>query len=111
MESPSAVITHCQHYFHKHCLKKWLIVQDNCPLCTKPIVAAATEDNSDNVIVEPSPVVEPVEDVVADSPDQDNNENEIVMDKNVDNPNSLSPELRYRGRAASDNNVDLFEGD
>ena len=40
MESPTAVITDCQHFFHKHCLKKWLVVQDNCPLCTKPIVTA-----------------------------------------------------------------------
>ena len=43
MENPSAVITDCQHFFHKGCLKKWLVVQDNCPLCTKPIVKSEEE--------------------------------------------------------------------
>lgn len=51
MESPAAVITDCQHFFHKHCLKKWLVVQDNCPLCTKPIVTA--EDVSEATEIPP----------------------------------------------------------
>lgn len=29
----SAVITPCSHFFHAGCLKKWLYVQDTCPLC------------------------------------------------------------------------------
>lgn len=29
----TARITHCQHYFHGVCLRKWLYVRDNCPLC------------------------------------------------------------------------------
>ncbi|XP_068130049.1 RING finger protein 145-like [Hyperolius riggenbachi] len=28
-----AVITSCGHFFHADCLKKWLYVQDTCPLC------------------------------------------------------------------------------
>ncbi|CAH1715155.1 unnamed protein product [Aphis gossypii] len=29
----SAKITKCNHYFHGVCLRKWLYVQDRCPLC------------------------------------------------------------------------------
>ncbi|XP_077122549.1 RING finger protein 145 [Ranitomeya variabilis] len=29
----SAVITPCCHFFHAGCLKKWLYVQESCPLC------------------------------------------------------------------------------
>ncbi|CAL4147946.1 unnamed protein product, partial [Meganyctiphanes norvegica] len=29
----SAKITKCNHYFHSVCLRKWLYVQDSCPLC------------------------------------------------------------------------------
>ncbi len=28
-----AVITPCGHFFHAACLKKWLYVQETCPLC------------------------------------------------------------------------------
>lgn len=29
----SAKITRCRHFFHGVCLRKWLYVQDRCPLC------------------------------------------------------------------------------
>ncbi|XP_075020410.1 RING finger protein 145 isoform X4 [Calonectris borealis] len=29
----TAVITPCSHFFHAGCLKKWLYVQETCPLC------------------------------------------------------------------------------
>ena len=29
----SAKITHCEHYFHELCLRKWLYVQETCPMC------------------------------------------------------------------------------
>ncbi|XP_034255044.1 protein TRC8 homolog [Thrips palmi] len=32
-EMLSAKITRCSHYFHGVCLRKWLYVQDRCPLC------------------------------------------------------------------------------
>jgi len=47
METPLAVVTQCSHYFHKNCLKRWLVVQDNCPLCTKAIVADDKGDNTE----------------------------------------------------------------
>ena len=38
MENPEAVMTPCSHFFHRVCLKKWIISQqrDNCPHCTSP---------------------------------------------------------------------------
>lgn len=32
-EMKSAKITRCKHFFHGVCLRKWLYVQDRCPLC------------------------------------------------------------------------------
>ncbi|XP_076677915.1 TRC8 ring finger protein [Andrena cerasifolii] len=32
-EMQSAKVTQCNHYFHGVCLRKWLYVQDRCPLC------------------------------------------------------------------------------
>lgn len=33
----SAVITYCGHFFHGNCLRKWLYVQETCPMCHQPI--------------------------------------------------------------------------
>ncbi len=43
-ELTTARITHCRHLFHGVCLRKWLYVQDRCPLCHKYIYR--TEDGS-----------------------------------------------------------------
>ena len=32
-ELATARVTRCNHYFHGVCLRKWLYVQDRCPLC------------------------------------------------------------------------------
>ncbi|KAM7284527.1 RING finger protein 145 [Ixodes scapularis] len=29
----AACVTKCQHLFHRTCLRKWLYIQDKCPLC------------------------------------------------------------------------------
>ncbi|XP_023646926.1 RING finger protein 145-like [Paramormyrops kingsleyae] len=36
-EMNSAVVTHCGHFFHGNCLRKWLYVQETCPMCHQPI--------------------------------------------------------------------------
>lgn len=43
----SAKITRCNHYFHGVCLRKWLYVQDRCPLC-HDILYKLDSDNKDN---------------------------------------------------------------
>lgn len=46
----SAVITPCSHFFHAGCLKKWLYVQETCPLCHSqlksqtPTTAGSSQD-------------------------------------------------------------------
>lgn len=32
-QTGSAKVTKCNHFFHGKCLRKWLYVQDSCPLC------------------------------------------------------------------------------
>lgn len=46
-EMHSAKITRCNHYFHGVCLRKWLYVQDRCPLC-HDILYKIDSDNKDN---------------------------------------------------------------
>ncbi|OWF45514.1 protein TRC8 homolog [Mizuhopecten yessoensis] len=45
-ELQNARITSCNHYFHGVCLRKWLYVQDNCPMCYKVIYHTVGGDNS-----------------------------------------------------------------
>lgn len=48
-ELATARVTRCKHMFHGVCLRKWLYVQDTCPLCHKLIY---TPDNSDTEVEE-----------------------------------------------------------
>ncbi|XP_061101815.1 RING finger protein 145 isoform X2 [Conger conger] len=36
-EMSSAVVTLCGHFFHGNCLRKWLYVQETCPMCHQPV--------------------------------------------------------------------------
>uniref|UniRef100_A0A8C6SFF0 RING finger protein 145 n=1 Tax=Neogobius melanostomus TaxID=47308 RepID=A0A8C6SFF0_9GOBI len=36
-EMNSAVITFCGHFFHGNCLRKWLYVQETCPMCHQAV--------------------------------------------------------------------------
>lgn len=40
-----AVVTPCSHFFHAACLRKWLYVQDTCPMCHQQVTAVATEED------------------------------------------------------------------
>jgi E3 ubiquitin-protein ligase RNF139 len=51
-EMKSAKITRCNHFFHGVCLRKWLYVQDRCPLCHDILYKVEVEtpkDSSSNV--------------------------------------------------------------
>jgi len=116
MEEPHAVITNCQHFFHKSCLKKWLVVQDNCPLCTKPVVAEEQslyplddDDDSDddkNISAEDDNLNEDVEDTHEDT-------GEDILEINLVGEEGSS-ELRFRGTNNNNNRENiscLFDGD
>lgn len=55
-EMQSAKITKCKHFFHGVCLRKWLYVQDRCPLCHEILHGIDTEERKENGQV--LPVVE-----------------------------------------------------
>ncbi|XP_041657433.1 RING finger protein 145-like [Cheilinus undulatus] len=44
----SAVITPCSHFFHAGCLKKWLYVQETCPLCHSQLKSQSPASNGPN---------------------------------------------------------------
>ena len=44
----SASITRCNHFFHGVCLRKWLYVQDRCPLCHELIYTPEPDPNVEN---------------------------------------------------------------
>ncbi|XP_036322757.1 protein TRC8 homolog isoform X2 [Rhagoletis pomonella] len=46
-EMYSAKITRCRHYFHGVCLRKWLYVQDRCPLCHEIMMYSDKSEESD----------------------------------------------------------------
>ena len=45
-----SVITNCNHFFHRICLRKWLCFQDRCPLCTASITKPNTQILTQNTI-------------------------------------------------------------
>ncbi|XP_077266650.1 TRC8 ring finger protein [Temnothorax americanus] len=47
-EMQSAKITQCNHYFHGVCLRKWLYVQDRCPLCHDILYKVETVQNGEH---------------------------------------------------------------
>lgn len=57
--SSSARITPCHHYFHALCLRKWLYIQDTCPMCHQRVYVEeenrerATYSNNNGGYVEP----------------------------------------------------------
>ncbi|XP_037244589.1 RING finger protein 145-like [Falco rusticolus] len=51
-----AVVTPCNHFFHAACLRKWLYVQDTCPMCHQQVTpVAAEEDPSTGRAARPAP--------------------------------------------------------
>lgn len=44
-EMTSARTTYCNHLFHGPCLRKWLYVQDKCPMCHAPITLKDADSN------------------------------------------------------------------
>ena len=56
-ELQSARITRCNHMFHGVCLRKWLYVQDKCPLCHELIYRTERTDGNNGAPGEENPVL------------------------------------------------------
>lgn len=54
-EMHSAKITKCKHFFHGVCLRKWLYVQDRCPLCHETLYLNDEKKNDVSLL---APVVD-----------------------------------------------------
>ncbi|XP_023124309.2 RING finger protein 145 [Amphiprion ocellaris] len=89
----SAVITPCSHFFHAGCLKKWLYVQETCPLCHSQLKSqspATSVPNQDTPAANQSPAGQ--EDATAnkkqddDTPPDDGKEEESVQQEGDNGP-------------------------
>ena len=49
----SAKITRCRHFFHGVCLRKWLYVQDRCPLCHEIMMYTDKSDETESEVRQP----------------------------------------------------------
>ncbi|XP_033324709.1 TRC8 ring finger protein [Megalopta genalis] len=49
-ELHSAKITRCNHFFHGDCLRKWLYVQDRCPLCHDILYKVENVQNKETAV-------------------------------------------------------------
>ncbi|KAG7234595.1 hypothetical protein INR49_002224, partial [Caranx melampygus] len=67
-EMSSAVITYCRHFFHGNCLRKWLYVQDTCPMCHQTVRPTPQSEASGDAPAEG--------DAGPDLPEQEGNQNQ-----------------------------------
>ncbi|KAI2656885.1 RING finger protein 145 [Labeo rohita] len=58
----SAVITPCSHLFHAGCLKKWLYVQETCPLCHNQLKGSSQPSSSTQDAPPQEPLIQPAGD-------------------------------------------------
>ncbi|XP_020327824.1 RING finger protein 145-like [Oncorhynchus kisutch] len=105
----SAVITPCSHFFHAGCLKKWLYVQETCPLCHKQLKSQSQPANAtavpaqDILPANPNPAEagqgEPV--AVAAEGDKTVTQNCVPVEGSQASPSSTSanPNLELEGKA------------
>ncbi|KAJ1128609.1 hypothetical protein NDU88_006986 [Pleurodeles waltl] len=56
----TAVITPCNHFFHAGCLKKWLYVQETCPLCHCQLKNSSQHQPGPEAMPAPNVVAEPL---------------------------------------------------
>jgi len=57
-EMIAAKLTRCHHMFHAICLRKWLYMQDNCPMCHERLYKTDATSQTD-MPPPPPPVVQP----------------------------------------------------
>ncbi|XP_027501517.1 E3 ubiquitin-protein ligase RNF139 [Corapipo altera] len=75
----SARITPCNHYFHALCLRKWLYIQDTCPMCHQKVYIEDKENaniSNNNGFVAPNENPVRVAEEAADAENELNEDNE-----------------------------------
>ena len=72
MSPTTAKITPCGHFYHGNCLRKWLFVQDHCPMCSKKICSTSEDEEINNdELVEEVIEVSDSDEGVSDDEDED----------------------------------------
>nr|XP_029504195.1 RING finger protein 145-like isoform X2 [Oncorhynchus nerka] len=100
----SAVITPCSHFFHAGCLKKWLYVQETCPLCHKQLKSQSQPANAtaapaqDILPANPNPAEAGQGEPVAVEGDKTVTQNGVPVEGSQASP-SANPNLELEGKA------------
>lgn len=88
-EMKSAKVTRCNHYFHGVCLRKWLYVQDRCPLCHDILYKVETppEIIEQPIIEDSTNVVQQV--VNGELPETNESSSQFIDRDEIDEDNQL----------------------
>lgn len=78
-EMKSAKITRCNHFFHGVCLRKWLYVQDRCPLCHDILYKTEAERKSESAAV--AQIASPNENIHNEEVARQMNDNQMYFDQ------------------------------
>jgi len=72
-EMVAAKLTKCKHMFHAICLRKWLYMQDNCPMCHEKLYQTDATSQTEEGILEnlPPEVVENIANFLDEDDDSD----------------------------------------
>lgn len=76
----SARITPCHHYFHALCLRKWLYIQDTCPMCHQKVHIEENKTSNNNALDENEPNENPEQEPAAND-ENEQNENRDSTDE------------------------------
>lgn len=90
----TAIITPCNHFFHAGCLKKWLYVQETCPLCHCQLKNSSQQQPGPEAMPAPNMVLEPLaaEPEPAKQPTLEEEAASVCQDLNTVNPGNSSTE-------------------
>lgn len=95
-EMLTAKITACSHFFHATCLRKWLYVQEKCPLCHQNVSYPEAHTNGSSENEQQSPH----EDIEGDSSDTQSEDScssfQSVSQESVHNVNSEETSVNYQ---------------
>lgn len=89
----NAVITPCSHFFHAGCLKKWLYVQETCPLCHSQLKSQSSTTgvpNQDTPPANQSPAGQEVATPTEKQKDDRNEDGAVAQESHVMSGESLS---------------------
>ena len=102
--SGAAKVTRCNHYFHGACLRKWLYVQDSCPLCHGALYHTKEQDESrDNA---------EVNNAQADAQNDGNEgliDNDYAMERPIDDGDENNSESDVDDNDSGDSEVDMVD--